>query len=48
MLRRFKHKVTMTFPLINYDGNKGEHTDDGAWLKPINHPHAGDRTQLQK
>lgn len=28
----------MTFPLINYDGNKGENNDDGARLKTINHP----------
>lgn len=31
----------MTFPLINYDGNKGEHTDDGARRKTINHPAHG-------
>lgn len=28
----------MTFPLINYDGNKGENNDDEARLKTINHP----------
>lgn len=28
----------MTFPLINYDGNKGENNDDDARLKTINHP----------
>lgn len=28
----------MTFPLINYDGNKGEHNDDEARRKTINHP----------
>lgn len=28
----------MTFPLINYDGNKGENNDDEAGQKTINHP----------
>lgn len=28
----------MTFPLINYDGNKGENNDEDARLKTINHP----------
>lgn len=27
----------MTFPLINYDGNKGENNDDEALLETINH-----------
>lgn len=28
----------MTFPLINYDGNKGENNDDDARLRTMNHP----------
>lgn len=32
----------MTFPLINYDGNKGENNDDEARLKTINHPPHGE------
>lgn len=27
----------MTFPLINYDRNKGENNDDEALLETINH-----------
>lgn len=39
----------MTFPLINYDGNKGENNDDEALLETINHVlYWLDRAQLQK
>lgn len=31
----------MTFPLINYDGNKGENNDDEAGQRSINHVHEG-------
>ena len=31
----------MTFPLINYDGNKGGPDDDRARRKTINHPPHG-------
>lgn len=33
----------MTFPLINYDGNKGENNDDEVRLRTINHLREGRR-----